>query len=249
MTWNDVFIWPDSIEDPGIPIDSGLVFLPEKTLVDPVTGSKYASEIKMVDGKEKRAMTEDEQIVKKFVDWTNALSSDSPLIMAAYEDHKHNTTIGFDKIFKDEMRSIGVPEDSIDQLSGSNLSGHIRLFKDKPVIEGMYLEDFKNSNAIFKMAENTITAKEYWERFFVENPDLKPKHVVYYDGDPTTAVAQFEKQNGIGATDTSKTDGALLGFDNHHVTDMRNDPRANLGHDELVNLGNKIISEHYVSKS
>ena len=57
--WNDVFIWPNTLENPGVPIDAGMVFLPEHMQVDPKTGSKYASEIKIVDGKERMVMIDD----------------------------------------------------------------------------------------------------------------------------------------------------------------------------------------------
>src|SRR6185503_4609999 len=38
--WNDVFVWPSNLENPGISVDAGLVFLPDHTPVDPETGSK-----------------------------------------------------------------------------------------------------------------------------------------------------------------------------------------------------------------
>jgi len=58
-------------------------------------------------------------------------------------------------------------------------------------------------------------------------------------------VLEFQKQNNIGRADTSKTDGQLLGFDDHHVVNMKKDPRANAGYDELIETANKIITEHY----
>lgn len=71
--WNDVFVWPKDLDNPGIPVDAGLVFLPEATPVDPNTGSKYASEVKIVDGKETRVMVEDKAKLDTFTSWGGAI--------------------------------------------------------------------------------------------------------------------------------------------------------------------------------
>jgi len=106
-----------------------------------------------------------------------------------------------------------------------------------------------NAGAHWKRAENTVPAKEYWEKFFSANPHLRPAHVVYYDGDSKIAVYEFLRRNGIGEADTSsKEEGPLLGFDDNHVLNMENDPRANQGYYDLVKMANKIIEEHYRNK-
>ena len=115
--------------------------------------------------------------------------------------------------------------------------------KDIPIDKFQDLID--GSSVKYRRAENTIPAKDYWEKFFADHPDLKPKHIIYYDDDPTTAIYRFQEKNSIGAADTSKTEGQLLGFDDHHVTDVANDPRSNQGHQELVATGNRIIEEHF----
>ena len=66
--WNDVFVWPQTLDNPGISLDSGFVFLPELTPVDRQTGSKYASEVKVVNGQEKRVMVEDTKLVSSFIE-------------------------------------------------------------------------------------------------------------------------------------------------------------------------------------
>ena len=63
VKWNDVFVWPNKENGNGIAIDSGLVFLPELIPVDPTTGSKYASEAKIVDGKEQRVMIDNKDLI------------------------------------------------------------------------------------------------------------------------------------------------------------------------------------------
>jgi len=189
---------------------------------------------------------EDPLLTSKFEDWANGLNSESPVIKAIEDSNRRNDSSGFDRVLKDEMRKIGVPEDSMESLVYmSGLSQDIFLFKDKHPTKNKYVDDFKSSNAKYKRAENTVTAKEYWEGYFSKHPDQKPKHIIFYNGDPTSAIYKFQQENGIGSADTSKTDGQLLGFDDNHISDMASDLRSNAGHDELVELGNRIITEHY----
>lgn len=188
--------------------------------------------------------------MKKFETWVNELTSESPVIKVIKDAWERTDSSRFDSVLRDEMQKIGVPEESVGSLLYmSRLSQDLFGFKEEysTVIKNECVKDFKDSSAKYKRAENTITAKEYWEDYFSKNPDLKPKHIIYYDGDPTRAIYKFQQKNGIGSADTSRVDGQLLGFDDHHVTDMRSDPRANAGHQELVDLGNRIIKEHFVS--
>ena len=252
VKWNDVFVWPNKENGNGIAVDSGMVFLPEFTPVDSTTGSKYSSEIKTVDGKEQRVMTEDKDLVEKFIAWANDLGEDSDAIKRSRElseernyFKRQGMSSSYDSFCLQEIEQLGFSEDAALQL--------VDGFKSKIYMKTIggevdFEELIKGSSARFKRAENTVPAKRYWEDFFSKNPDLRPKHIIYYDGDPTNAVYKFQQENNIGSANTSKVDGQLLGFDDHHVTDMTNDARANVGHQELVDLGKKIIAEHYASK-
>ena len=72
-----------------------------------------------------------------------------------------------------------------------------------------------------------------------------PKHLVFYDGDPTSAIYEFQQKNNIGRANISETEGKLLGFDDRHVLDMRQDSRAHVGYEELVEMAHRIITNHY----
>lgn len=246
--WNDVFIWTDP-NQPGVPVDSGIVFLAEKTPVDPETGSKYASGVKVVDGKEVRVMIEDPVLVNSFIEWGKGLDDQSPLkkAVAAYINERSyymKQSLEEDCLtaFVGEIQGLGFAVDVSTILAREVMRKmyYIDSFNDELLKEVM-----ESSCAHLKRAENTVPAKEYWEGFFAKNPDLRPKHIQYYDGDPTTAVLEFQQRNNIGRADTSETDGQLLGFDDHHVLDMKEDPRANVGYDELVATADKIIRDHY----
>jgi len=247
--WNDVFVWPQSTENPGIPIDAGFVFLPASTPVDPQTGSKYASEVIVIDGQEKRVMIEDSALVNAFVEWGRKLDKSSPLIRLFTEYKEEEDYYRQESLRKEcfatfvrELEGLGFKPDASEALASELISEmHVRDTLDQEILEYIV----RRAGANWKRAENPVPAKEYWESFFAKNPHLRPKHVVYYDGDPTTAVYEFLQQNNIGRADTSKTEGPLLGFDDNHVLDMENDPRANKGYDELVAIANEIIKEYY----
>lgn len=251
--WNDVFVWPNSVEENGVPVDAGFVFLPNKTLVDPETGSKYASEVKTVDGKEKRVVVEDKELPKKFAEWLSDLNEKSPLVVAMQdwikaEDWFERQEKGeqFDRILYDELKKIGFSTDILPELTTFLKDKFLRTQDHNCQLDPTITDEvIKTYSGGRKRAENPITAKEYWEKFFATNPKLKPKHIIYYDGDPTSAVQEFQQKNKIGRADTSATDGDLLGFDDNLVGNMRKDPRANQGYTELSDTAQKIIKEHY----
>ncbi len=259
--WNDIFVWPSTLDNPGIPVDSGVVFLPESTSVDPETGSKYASEIKIVEGEEKRVMIEDEKLVSAFMEWAKKLGDNSPAVQAynaAYRE-KHDywkkpelEKVCFD-VLQQEISSLGFDTETADKLTNTILSNDgigAFIYSGKLDWGNLTPEEaahgkLKSASANWKRAKETVSSREYWEKYFVKNPKQKPKHLVFYDGDPTSAIYEFQQRNNIGQADVSETEGKLLGFDDHHVANMSKDPRGYVGYDELVEMANKIIAEHY----
>ena len=226
-----------------------MVFLPKTTPVDPETGSKYASEIQVVDGEEKRVMVEDNELVSRFVDWAKQINDTSPIrqTFTTYNDER-NYYLKQDKkddvrrVIAEELARLGFGEDAIQGLAEKLFTEmHWRdSFEDE-----MSEKIVREAGAQYKRAENTIRAEDYWEGQFAQNPHLRPQHVVYYDGDPSRAVLEFQRAHGIGSANTSETEGKLLGFDDRHVTDMESDPRSNKGRQELMEIAEKIIREHY----
>lgn len=158
-TWNDIFVWPNTLENPSIWVDAWIVFLPENTLVDKNTGSKY---------------------------------------------------------IKDE-----------------------------------------NWNLIQVWEENSITSKEYWEKYFANNLDKKPAHIVYYNWEPNEAINnflyEFDEKNPdkicLIKTENTDENNKLLWFDENHIKDIYNDSKSNMWYDELVNIWVKIINDFYEQKN
>lgn len=250
LKWNDVFVWSDP-NSPGIPVDSGIVFLPENTPVDPDTGSRYASEKKIIDGLEQRIMIEDINLVNSFLKWGETIDQQPFFkIYAKYKNEKNNSTkeefrIECQKSIVDDLNKLNIPYNSLNYIANNLME---KMYWRDSIDENLFREIIENSAINIKLAENTVSAKEYWEKFFENNPDLKPKHIHYYDGDPTNAIYKFQQQNNIGRANTSNTDGKLLGFDDMHILDMEKDPRSNVGYDELIQKSNKIIDDYYSQK-
>lgn len=250
--WNDVFVWPTSIEERGISVDAGFVFLPNRTLVDPETGSRYASEVKTVNGKEKRVVVEDQETPKAFTKWISGMNEQPPIVVAFKkwrETHdwqqQDKCREEFHQLLLKDLKRIGFNDGVIPELMIYLLNKFGWTKEDCLLGEDVIPEVIEAYSGGKKRAENLITAKEYWEKYFEQHPDQKPKHIIFYDGDPTRAVQEFQQKNKIGRADTSVTDGDLLGFDDNLVRNMKEDPRANQGYTELYEIAKKIIDEHY----
>lgn len=246
MKWNDVFVWPNNHEDPGIQVDAGIVFLPEKAQVDPETGSRYASEVRVVNGKETRVMVEDQELTQRFIEWGSSIDN-NPVVKGAYDFYQNNR--GDDYQYQSCIRTIAT------ELQKVGFDTHASLNLGQRVLGDMYWKlEFtpellnhiiREVGAQWKIAENIISSKEYWEAYFAKNPDQQPQHIVYYDGYPHSAVYEFQRKNNIGRADTAPAEGSLLGFQDHFVNDLKSDPRVYKGYDELKDIGDRLITERY----
>lgn len=259
--WDDAFIWSATSEIAGIPIDAGIVFLPGESNVDPDTGSAYATEPNIVDGKEVRHLVEDENLIIKYKEWSKKVFDDEEIksLCHAWVDHPGEDgkreiltkienqldQLGFDK----QRYAYNLAKDISDKVISyyylfENKAGALEQYSDS--IQRLIDESF----ARFKLPEKTIKGKDYWENYFLKNPHLRPKHIVYYNQGvlADSVIPRFLRENKIGGADTSKEDGPLLGFGDHHVEDIARDPRAFKNYEEIVRLAEEIIKEHYAFK-
>ena len=250
--WNDVFVWPQTMEDPGISLNSGIVFLPKSTPVDRETGSKYAS--KMVTnkfGREVRSLVTDEELVNRFSEFIDNMEDRKELwdlvgeIVSKHIDY-NRISADLEKAIKDKLCDIflemGFYQEDVLEIAEMfyGFLPHI-----KTINRGELIGKILPAGSDYVRAKDTITAEEYWEQYFTDNPQLRPKRIVYYDGDPTQAVLQFQIDNQIGSANTTERDGDLLGFEDNFVADMNSDPRVLEGKEELMQLGRQIIEEYY----
>jgi hypothetical protein len=100
-------------------------------------------------------------------------------------------------------------------------------------------------NLLYEKPPQTVTAEEYWQDYFTKHSDKAPKHIVFYDGDPSEAVAQFKRDNQIEEKDEETS--SRLGFESNEVTDRMYDSRAWEGFQEIDSYAQEIIEETYKS--
>lgn len=252
---NDLYVWPP---DGTIPIDAGLVFLPKSTLFDPQTGSRYASQI---NAENQLDLIPDKSFRQNFTNWLKQLKlSDIPNPPLGDTDKSphHPAYVNL----RNKMRELHLDEPRINTLLADH-ADQLRKFADHgwfvykegvtiPTADGYRylrrdqatpeeitadaLNDFFGEYDNYSMAQNAIPAQVYWETYFQEHPDQRPKHIIYYDGDPRTVLSSTLKDYGIidaargisgSKNNTTARDGNRLGFDHHFVNDYEKDPRQN----------------------
>lgn len=277
--WNDMFVWPQKKD---ITIDAGLTFLPKSTMVDIETGSKYATKVVEIDGREVRVPEVDEEGVTKFVEWMKGLRSEdeSVKMTMSFED-------GYDmtKLWEEGIRA-GVPERILNEVLSVSAGFHYdlkrfieggelcELWLDPEELEKMSPEERRERSVrefldgryvTWKMAENTVPAEEYWEKYFTEHEEQRPAHVIYYDGDPNKAVVSTLKEAGVleeatrpygvsysnewqrytGKGDSHERDGGWLGFEKNYVKDETKDAVLQEPHRRFNEIARRKVAEYY----
>lgn len=221
------------------------MFLPKSTPVDPETGSKYASVMESSEGKLSRRLIKDNNLETVFTDWSSKLGMHIHEVVEDYKSERHyfrqqdKERIAMDAIRR-SIKDLGFPEDVIHRLGRAVFS---ELVGWGEIPQENISELLETTSAIFKRPDNAIPAMDYWEKYFSENPQLRPANVHYYEGSPTQAVFALLQENEIGGADVSEEEGSLLGFEDNHVTDMSADPRANQGREILLDKANRRIDE------
>ncbi len=272
--WNDLFVWP---KDGKIPLDAGFVFLPGSQMVDRKTGSKYLIQEQVTEtGEIIFVPAKDEERISRFKSWIENLSEDSPEVIAIRQK-------GDNSLMEQKLREIGIPERCLSNMAEHGNEYTILMFIKEGNLGNLYLSKeqlarmtpeeiadysirsyLEHKNADLKEAEDTIPAQEYWEQYFADHPEERPKHVVYYDGDPSEAVEEFLTAHGIarqisygfsspyryddqptitGPGDSSERDGEMLGFDDHYIQEEGEDEAMRAERRRFNELALKILRE------
>ena len=166
--YNDLIIWN---EGKGISVDAGICCIPEDVEVDEKTGSQYRLD------KNKKPIPNPE--IEEHVSFS---LKNSKLFDKVIEDlarkereldlynHPENKK-EFDKYLFPTSKELEFKDDEI-----------FRSFYEKYKITiPKDLEEFyRQSRLYYLKPEKTIFSKEYWEKYFKENPDKRPNKIVYY---------------------------------------------------------------------
>lgn len=241
--WNDIFVWPKGKNT--ISLDAGIVFLPASTMVDPDTGSKYAST--QTEGGRNRVERRD--IFDVFQSWwsenVDVFREAHTKVQKASHSMRHYIRDDFMVLITEKLKDLGNTDGVWSGQVHTDIAYYFELNIDFTKDEDKLRSFLDNARVLYDKPEQSVTSKEYWEGRFSANPGEKPRHVVYYDGDPNVAVTAFMKEQGISSRKESRQ---LLDFDKNHIPtheDMENDPRANVGKEELILIARQIIAEHY----
>ncbi len=261
--WNDVFVWAGD----GVPMELGILFLPKSVLVDPETGSRYKLSPKEDSP---RKVVQDQQLVARFSEWCATLNGDADLteaLKAVFSSYgkmevSRDALQRAHKLVEESLLGIGVPADAAAPLSAKIVQGcqHSEVFGyPGEALPSYWCEGLTSDFSLhYVRAEVVVTAETFWRRFFEQHPEQEPRRVVFYDGDPTDAVLSFQIDNRIATSTewgfglwssrsggTRKLEDPLLGFADNYVEDMRNDPRANQGREELERLAMEAVDARF----
>ncbi|MBI3572391.1 hypothetical protein HY091_02585 [Candidatus Kaiserbacteria bacterium] len=236
--------WVLSQEDHGIKLDAGLVFIPQDAQVDPKNGSRYEigpdnKPIKnMAVFESLKQLTASPELSKYTEEIQHQLgslpSSDRLPPPSAWESELEKQWPQEKYANPDVLKALIPIRDKIKEVTGVNDDRILQqLFRYSTArgLEGASSRRdereregdlgraidgiLEESGTRFAEAKNTISSEEYWNSYFATHPDKKPSKVVFYSGgDPTKAMYEWRRANGLNkqSGDTS------VGFEERKAT-------------------------------
>jgi hypothetical protein len=91
------------------------------------------------------------------------------------------------------------------------------------------------------LSGQTVTAMEYWQQYFKNNPEQTPKHVEFYDGEVNQAVQNFLQENKILANGAAST-SEVLDFPENCIQDKKEGDKVDtVTSDVLARAANALI--------
>ena len=235
---NDKWVYTKDHE--GMPLDVGLVFIPEDAQVDLETGSRYKigenGEPVIPQQRINEALAarfEKPGFIQTFVQQLPYRMNQAPeqdraaLAEAAFAE--------FGITDPDARRALLDPR-LIDKLA--DIWGQEDEKKEYEKIFTKYFH--QNAESPYELADNTVSSREYWEKYFQENPGYRPSKVVFYPGgDPSRALGEWREKSGI----VKRTEDPTYGFSEHKIADSS--AEANVGKDRLASLARKVIDDRF----
>lgn len=212
--WNDAWVWDEN--DKGISINAGVTFMPTGVDVDPNTGSTY-----LLD--ENKKPVEDQgniDFLKKIIrdDEIYALtktfysSSDIDKLGEAVRaaiNNKYGLPPDFTPFFSSSDGLFAIKFNG-DAERGIGDPPFLAVFKERGL--DYYIPFIlKSKKLLYKRPEQTVDAKDYWEKYFANHPNQRPNKIVYYSGDPSTILKRWKAGNGL----VKRSSDSSFGFDEH----------------------------------
>lgn len=169
--YNDHIIWNG---EKGIPIDAGIVCIPEDATVDAKTGSQYALDdeqrpIEIPERSNHQSFIREhrEEMERAFFELRQLQSE----VWGSQRAEKA-------KVFQEKLQQYS------EQLHFFSVQEFSRFFQEYGhVIGGDNLKRFYQSEQLLYQqpdSQNRISSREYWEQYFADHPDSRPSKVLYY---------------------------------------------------------------------
>lgn len=228
--WNDQWVWAN--EGEGVDLNAGIFFIPERAQVNKETGSRYEIDERGNPIVNNDLIAQISEIYQKS-DF-QAFSAKAIEILGGRYSEKDRDEL--EKEFEDKfgVSDVKVKEAMVD---------YGFLFHNK---YGKFDEEVKKvlqgKGIYFKEAQNAISSKEYWEKYFSENPQQKPSKIVYYEGSPSNAMYDWKKSNGL----VKKSESSEILFPENRVS--KDSEEATLGIDRFRDLAVEVINDYYGAK-
>jgi len=224
----------------GMPLDAGLVFIPEDAQIDPKTGSRY----KMDEHGAPIVPTQrtNEVLAARFEKsgFVQAFVQRLPFQMdsAQKEDKVAFAEAAFNKfgITDPEAQKALLDPIFINELADIwGTEGENGKYEEK--LTKYFHENAENP---YELAEETVPSHEYWEKYFKENPGERPSKIVYYSGgDPSRALNKWREKNKI----TKRTKDPTYGFPDNKVE--ASSEKANFVKDRFSSLALRVIDDRF----
>ncbi|EKE25787.1 MAG: hypothetical protein ACD_5C00035G0001 [uncultured bacterium] len=246
--WNDQWVWAN--EEKGMDINAGVIFIPEETRVSRENGSRYeidssGNPIANIELQTTIRRVVDAPDFLEFADEVKAISgkktgdSYSPVLEEKLKPYREKLERAFginekrlqDAIFDyNNLCSFAIRKE--EEARGEEPG----FFNMKKSIESA----LQGEGIFFREADDNITAKEFWEAYFNNNPSVRPSKVVYYKGSsPTAALWKWKRENGLN----KKANDKQIGFPERSIN--RDDPRATAGVGRFKELAENVINNYF----
>ena len=253
--WNDQWVWAN--EEKGMDLNAGLIFIPGEVKVDRKTGSRYELDENKNPVKNSKYQAALRRVVDSadFHDFANQvmkitgkldlhqnesnLSSKDRELLEKLEPFRQKLEQEFD-ITDRRLQSALLRYGNLFRINAQKENQEKGKGTQFSPVDSEIENALQNEGILFLEAKDMISSKEFWETHFIKNPEKRPSKVVYYKGaDPTDALLQWRKKQGI----TKKTEGENIGFSERHI--KRDMPQAIVGLDRFGTLAEKVIKKYF----
>lgn len=246
--WNDQWVWAN--EDKGININTGLVFIPEETMVDKETGSRYKLD-------ENKNPIENIEYIKLFKELFNSKNFES-LAKEIMEISGHVSFGLSSKEDKELLKKLEPYRIKLKNEFGINdprlqnacfdYGYLLRLisYKEREANETDLEEQIKLAmqeyGILYKETDKPISSKDFWENYFKNNPLNKPSKIIYYKGsDPTKAFREWKINQGLN----KRTEDEDMGFSERSIKENGDELKVANGLDRFRSLALGVIDDYY----